>query len=47
VNPRAQVVTAAGMGSAAAIALNADLLQDDVQRAVAAHRQVGEAVEAR
>jgi thioredoxin reductase len=47
VNPRAQVVTAAGMGSAAAIALNADLLQDDVQRAVAAHRQVGAAVEAR
>jgi thioredoxin reductase len=40
VNPRAQVVTAAGMGSAAAIALNADLLQDDVQRAVAAHRRV-------
>jgi thioredoxin reductase len=47
VNPRAQVVTAAGMGSAAAIALNADLLQDDVQRAVAAHRQAGAAVEAR
>jgi thioredoxin reductase len=28
-NPRAQVITAAGEGSAAAIALNADLLQDD------------------
>jgi thioredoxin reductase len=44
VDPRAQVVTAAGMGSAAAIALNTDLLQDDVQRAVAAHRRVAEAV---
>jgi len=32
------------MGSAAAIALNTDLLQDDVQRAVAAHRRVAEAV---
>jgi thioredoxin reductase len=33
-NPRAQVITAAGEGSSAAIALNADLVEDDVQRAV-------------
>jgi thioredoxin reductase len=44
VDPRAQVVTAAGMGSAAAIALNADLVQEDVQRAVAAHRGMADAV---
>jgi thioredoxin reductase len=31
-NPRAQVITAAGEGSAAAIAINADLVQEDVQR---------------
>src|SRR5436190_57315 len=30
VDPRAQVITAAGAGSAAAIALNADLVDDDV-----------------
>jgi thioredoxin reductase len=35
-NPRAQVITAAGEGSAAAIALNADLVDDDVRAAVAA-----------
>jgi thioredoxin reductase len=34
VNPRAQVITAAGEGSAAAIAINADLVEDDVQAAV-------------
>ena len=34
VNPRAQVITAAGAGSAAAIALNADLVEDDVRTAV-------------
>ncbi len=34
VDPRAQVITAAGAGSAAAIALNADLVDDDVQTAV-------------
>ncbi|MDX6215010.1 MAG: hypothetical protein QOG99_594 [Frankiales bacterium] len=34
VNPRAQVITAAGAGSAAAIALNADLVDDDVRNAV-------------
>jgi thioredoxin reductase len=34
VDPRAQVITAAGAGSAAAIALNADLVEDDVLAAV-------------
>lgn len=34
VDPRAQVVTATGAGSAAAIALNADLVDDDVPSAV-------------
>ncbi len=33
-DPRAQVITAAGAGSAAAIAINTDLVQDDVERAV-------------
>ncbi len=33
-NPRAQVITAAGEGSAAAIALNADLVEEDIDRAV-------------
>jgi thioredoxin reductase len=33
-NPRAQVVTAAGEGSTAAIALNADLVADDTRRAL-------------
>jgi thioredoxin reductase len=33
-NPRAQVVTAAGEGSAAAIAINGDLVDDDVRHAV-------------
>ncbi|HTN79537.1 MAG TPA: NAD(P)/FAD-dependent oxidoreductase, partial [Acidimicrobiales bacterium] len=36
-NPRAQVITAAGEGSAAAIAINADLVQDDIGAAVRAH----------
>ena len=35
VDPRAQVITSAGAGSAAAIAINADLTQDDVQLALA------------
>jgi thioredoxin reductase len=35
-DPRAQVITAAGAGSAAAIALNADLVQADVERAIRA-----------
>ena len=39
VDPRAQVITAAGAGSAAAIALNADLVDDDVRRAVDAVAQ--------
>ena len=30
VDPRAQVITSAGAGSAAAIAINADLVEDDV-----------------
>jgi thioredoxin reductase len=34
VDPRAQVITAAGAASSAAIALNADLVQDDVRHAV-------------
>jgi len=34
VDPRAQVITAAGAGSAAAIALNADLVEADVRNAV-------------
>jgi thioredoxin reductase len=34
VDPRAQVITAAGAGSAAAIALNADLVDEDVRKAV-------------
>jgi len=33
-DPRAQVITSAGAGSAAAIAINADLVQEDIQRAV-------------
>jgi thioredoxin reductase len=36
VDPRAQVITAAGAGSAAAIALNADLVDEDVRNAVSA-----------
>jgi thioredoxin reductase len=36
VDPRAQVITAAGAGSAAAIAINADLVQEDVESAVSA-----------
>jgi thioredoxin reductase len=34
VDPRAQVITAAGAGSAAAIAINAELVDDDVRHAV-------------
>lgn len=37
-NPRAQVVTAAGEGSAAAIALHADLVEEDVRDAVGRFR---------
>lgn len=35
-DPRAQVISAAGAGSAAAIAINADLVDDDVRGAVTA-----------
>ena len=34
VDPRAQVITSAGQGSAAAIAINADLVADDIRRAM-------------
>ena len=34
VDPRAQVITAAGAGSAAAISINADLVEDDIRDAV-------------
>jgi thioredoxin reductase len=37
-NPRAQVITAAGEGSAAAIAINNDLTEEDVRNAVQAFR---------
>jgi len=39
VNPRAQVITAAGEGSAAAIALNNDLVDEAIPTAVAHYRQ--------
>ena len=38
-NPRAQVITAAGEGSAAAIAINADLVEEDVREAIRASRE--------
>jgi thioredoxin reductase len=38
VNPRAQVITAAGEGSAAAIAINNDLVDEDLPIAVANSR---------
>ncbi|MFK0294541.1 NAD(P)/FAD-dependent oxidoreductase [Streptomyces sp. NPDC090442] len=38
VDPRAQVVTAAGMGASAAFALNLDLVEEEVERAVADRR---------
>jgi thioredoxin reductase len=34
-DPRAQVITSAGAGSAAAVAINADLVREDVQQATA------------
>jgi thioredoxin reductase len=37
-NPRAQVITAAGEGSAAAISINADLVAEDVRRATSTNR---------
>ena len=38
VDPRAQVITAAGEGSSAAIAINADLVEEDVHAAVLGFR---------
>ena len=48
-DPRAQVITSAGAGSAAAIAINADLVQEDVERAIAdlAERPLSADTEAR
>jgi thioredoxin reductase len=43
VDPRAQVITAAGAGSAAAIAINADLVQEDVGNALQHADASGEA----
>jgi len=37
VDPRAQVITAAGAGSAAAIAINADLVDDDVRNSITSY----------
>ncbi|MGW3494753.1 NAD(P)/FAD-dependent oxidoreductase [Streptomyces sp. NPDC001020] len=45
IDPRAQVVTAAGMGSAAAFAINANLLDEDVDRAVEHHRHTAAATQ--
>ncbi|WP_330434330.1 MULTISPECIES: hypothetical protein [unclassified Streptomyces] len=44
VDPRAQAVAAAGMGPSAAFAINTDLLDEDVDRAVDPHRQAAAAV---
>ncbi|MEU6480444.1 NAD(P)/FAD-dependent oxidoreductase [Streptomyces sp. NPDC047017] len=38
VDPRAQAVSAAGMGAAAAFALNHDLVDEEIERDLAAHR---------
>jgi thioredoxin reductase len=38
VNPRAHVITAAGAGCATAIAINVDLVQDDIERAMEARQ---------
>ncbi|MGK4584043.1 NAD(P)/FAD-dependent oxidoreductase [Kitasatospora sp. HPMI-4] len=43
VDPRAQAVTAAGMGAAAAFALNHDLVDEEVEQALAAYRSVSPA----
>ena len=43
VDPRAQVITAAGEGSASAIALNADLVEDDVRDALHAFNRASHA----
>ncbi|MFI0987008.1 NAD(P)/FAD-dependent oxidoreductase [Streptomyces exfoliatus] len=41
IDPRAQAVTAAGMGAAAAFALNHDLVDEEIERDLAAHRAAG------
>lgn len=41
VDPRAQVIASAGAGNAAAIAINADLVQEAVDRAVDDHAAAG------
>ncbi len=48
-DPRAQVITSAGAGSAAAIAINANLVQEDAERAIAdlAERPLSAVTEAR
>jgi thioredoxin reductase len=48
-DPRAQVITSAGAGSAAAIAINADLVQEDAEQAIAdlAERPFSAVTEAR
>jgi hypothetical protein len=45
-NPRAQVITAAGEGSAAAIAINADLVEEDVRNALQSTTTSGHAATA-
>jgi thioredoxin reductase len=42
VDPRAQVITAAGAGSAAAISINADLVEEDIREAL---RPAAESIE--
>ncbi|MFF9347457.1 NAD(P)/FAD-dependent oxidoreductase [Streptomyces sp. NPDC014734] len=42
VDPRAQAVSAAGMGAAAAFALNHDLVDEEIERDLAAHRAAAE-----
>jgi len=46
VDPRAQVIASAGAGNAAAIALNADLVQEDVERAADGHLVVRDVLSA-
>jgi hypothetical protein len=41
VDPRAQVIASAGAANAAAIAINANLVQEDVERAVDDHHVTG------
>ncbi|MGY1653743.1 NAD(P)/FAD-dependent oxidoreductase [Geodermatophilus sp. SYSU D01119] len=41
VDPRAQVIASAGAGNAAGVAINADLVQEDVDRALDTHHATG------